>query len=89
VLSSVSGTLAEFICPVNSSTGFKFVIDTTAGKKIFSFKTPESISIRGKDDNKADLYCGKQEAKAKVLAEYQETVEPGVDGALKILTFNP
>jgi hypothetical protein len=89
VLSSVSGTLAEFICPANGSTGFKFAIDTPEGKKVFSFKTPESISIRGKEDNRADLYCGKQEEKSRVLAEYQETAEPGVDGALKILTFNP
>ena len=89
VLSSVSGTLAEFICPANGSTGFRFSIDTPEGKKVFSFKTPESISIRGKEDGKADLYCGKQEQKARVRAEFLQTTEPGVDGALKILTFNP
>jgi len=89
VLSSVTGTLVEFICPAIGSTGFGFAIDTPEGKKVFSFKTPESISIRGKEDNRADLYCGKQQEKAKVRAEFVEAVEPGVDGALKVLTFNP
>jgi hypothetical protein len=88
-LDVVSGTLAEFVCPANGSTGFKFVIDTPEGKKLFSFKDPESISIRGKEGGKVDLYCGRQETKSKVQAEYQKTEEAGVDGALKTLTFQP
>jgi tetratricopeptide (TPR) repeat protein len=88
-LKTVSGTLAEFVCPANGATGFKFAIDTPEGKKVFSFKTPESISIRGREDGRADLFCGRQAEKAKVRAEYQNTAEEGVDGVLKILTFEP
>jgi len=88
-LDVVSGTLTEFVCPANGATGFKFAVDTPDGKKLFSFETPESISIRGKEDGKADFYCGRQETKAKVRAEYQKTAEVGVDGILKVLTFEP
>jgi hypothetical protein len=88
-LDVVSGTLTEFVCPANGSTGFKFAIDTPEGKKQFSFRDPESISIRGKEGGKVDLHCGRQEAKSKVLVEYQKTDEAGVDGALKTLTFEP
>jgi hypothetical protein len=88
-LDVVSGTLTEFVCPPNGGTGFRFVIDTPEGKKLFSFKDPESISIRGKEGGKVDLYCGRQDAKSKVRAEYQKTEEAGVDGALKTLTFEP
>jgi Tfp pilus assembly protein PilF len=86
-LDVVSGTLTEFICPTNGSTGFKFAIDTPDGKKLFSFRDPESISIKGKEGGKVDLYCGRQETKSKVHAEFQKTNEAGVDGALKTLTF--
>jgi len=34
-----------------------------------------------------DLYCGRQETKSRVQAEYQKTGEAGVDGDLKSLTF--
>jgi hypothetical protein len=88
-LDAVSGTLTEFVCPANGGNGFRFVIDTPEGKKLFSFKDPESISIRGKEGGKVDLYCGRQDAKSKVRAEYQKTEEAGVDGALKTLTFEP
>ena len=88
-LDVVSGTLTEFVCPANGGTGFKFIIDTPEGKKLFSFKDPESISIKGKEGGKVDLYCGRQETKSKVQAEYQTTGEAGVDGALKTLTFEP
>ena len=88
-LDVVSGTLTDFVCPANGGTGFKFVIDTTDGKKLFSVKDPESISIRGKEGGKVDLYCGRQETKSKVQVEYQKTEEAGVDGALKTLTFEP
>jgi hypothetical protein len=77
------------VCPANGGNGFRFVIDTPEGKKLFSFKDPESISIRGKEGGKVDLYCGRQDAKSKVRAEYQKTEEAGVDGALKTLTFEP
>ena len=88
-LDAVSGTLTEFVCPANGNTGFKFAIDTPEGKRLFSFKDPESISIIGKEGGKVDLYCGRQESKPRVKAEYQKTGEPGVDGALKTLTFEP
>jgi len=88
-LDVLSGTLAEFICPENGKPGFKFAINTPEGKKLFSFKDPESITIKGKEGGTVDLYCGIQEAKAKVHAEYQKTTEAGVDGALKSLTFDP
>jgi hypothetical protein len=88
-LDAVSGTLTEFVCPVNGSGGFKFVIDTAEGKKLFSFRDPESISIRGKEGGKVDLSCGRQERKPRVQAEYQTTDEAGIDGILKALTFEP
>jgi len=56
---------------------------------VFSFKDPESISIRGKEGGKVDLYCGPQDVKSKVQAEYQKSEEAGVDGALRALTFEP
>jgi tetratricopeptide (TPR) repeat protein len=83
------GTLTEFVCPANGTTGFKFAVDTPEGKKLFSFKDPESISIIGKEGGKVDLYCGRQEAKSKVRAEYQKTTEAGVDGIIRSLTFEP
>jgi hypothetical protein len=88
-LDVVSGTLTEFVCPATGGTGFKFIIDTPEGKKLFSFNDPESISIRGKEGGKVDLYCGRQETKSKVQVEYQKTGEAGIDGALKTLTFEP
>jgi len=89
VTSTISGTLAEFVCPENGVTGFRFAIDTPEGRKVFSFKDPESISISGKEGGKVDLYCGRQPAKAKVQAEFVKSEEAGVDGALKMLTFEP
>ena len=86
---AISGTFAEFVCPANGSTGFRVAIDTAEGKKLFSFRDPQSISIRGKEGGTVDLYCGRQETKAKVRAEYQKTDESGVDGTLKSLTFEP
>ena len=77
------------MCPQNGNTGFRFAIDTPEGRKVFSFKDPESISIRGKEGDKVDLYCGRQEQKARVRAEYQKSEEAGIDGALKMLTFEP
>jgi predicted secreted protein len=88
-LDVVFGTLTEFVCPANGTTGFKFAVDTPEGKKLFSFKDPESISIIGKEGGKVDLYCGRQEAKSKVRAEYQKTTEAGVDGIIRSLTFEP
>jgi len=88
-LDAISGTLAEFICPEKGSTGFKFAIDTPEGTKLFSFVTPESFTIQGIEGGKKDFYCGKQEVKLRVKAEYRKSPEAGVEGVLQILTFEP
>jgi Tfp pilus assembly protein PilF len=86
---AVSGTFSEFVCPANGITSFRIAVDTTEGKKLFTFKDPESISIIGKSGGKVDLYCGRQDAKPKVRVEYQKTDETGVDGVLRSISFEP
>jgi tetratricopeptide (TPR) repeat protein len=86
---TITGTLAEFICPEQEGSGLKIAINTEDGKKLFSFKTAESISVLGKDDGRADLFCGPQDVLVRVKVSYEKSAEAGADGILKVLEFEP
>jgi hypothetical protein len=86
-LRTVQGIFAEFICPDAGKTQLRFVIDTGKGKVTLGFARPDAITIRGRDSSKIDLYCGIQDEKLRVTAEYDETTDPGLNGILRVFTF--
>ncbi len=86
-LKTVRGIFTEFICPENGKTGLRFVVDTGNGKVTLGFATPQSVTIRGRDSSKVDLFCGVQDEKLHVTAEYDDTTDPGLNGILRVFTY--
>jgi tetratricopeptide (TPR) repeat protein len=81
---SASGSFVEFICDDVE----KVVLDTSSGKKTFVIQDPKRITITGRENGTAELYCGPQKP-VPMRVDFKPAASGDSDGIVLTIHFDP
>jgi tetratricopeptide (TPR) repeat protein len=81
---SASGSFVEFICDDVE----KVVLDTSSGKKTFVIQDPKRITITGRENGTAELYCGPQKP-VPMRVDFKPAANGESDGIVLTIHFDP
>ncbi len=82
---SFTGKFVELQCGKPA----RIVMETAEGKKVLLIDNPSNLTVNGESGETRELACGPQK-RVKIRIEYDPTsAAPGVDGAARVIHFEP